>query len=298
MPKPIYATEDMIEKTFGNIRKEFEEQFEKAKATAATKKMADGNLDFKFTKFNWSWEKDGEPARAKLTITPEAFSKIMLTVLSTDKEIGWHGTIERDAEDETNFVLKNIIFFPQEVTSATVVADEAAYPIWALKLPEETFNEMRFHGHSHVNMATSPSPTDMTYRADLIHQFKDGFYVFLIINKKLETNCQIYDFDNNMLYSNSEVEINVGNEYVQEIAAATKEMVKSKTYNYGGHGYGGNGYQGGVYTGKGVGKTPALPTAKGNTKGKGSEDYRYYDDDDDYGYGESWWHRQFPESQR
>lgn len=280
MPKPIYATEDMIKDTFDNIRKEFEEQFAAARAGAATKKMANGNLDFKFTKFDWSWKKGVENERATLTITPEAYSKIMLTILSTDKEVGWHGTIVRDEEDDVNFILKDIFFFPQEVTGTTVVADESAYPMWAMKLPEDKFNEMRFHGHSHVNMPTLPSGTDMDYRAGLIHQFENGFYVFLIINKKMETNCQIYDFDNNMLYCNSEIDVVIGDGYAQEVADATREMVKQKSYSYGGKGKNYGGYS-------------------GASTGGGKKDSQYYGDYGDYGaygddyFGQPWWNRQF-----
>ena len=48
------------------------------------------------------------------------------------------------------------------------------------------------HGHSHVNMGTSPSATDTKLQEDHLAQLQDNdFYIFLIVNKKREIWCTI-----------------------------------------------------------------------------------------------------------
>ena len=229
MPKPIYKTDEMAEELAAFVREEFEKEFAKEFGEGSTAKMANGEFKFTFRKpYYWANDK----SRATLRISPEAFSQMMLLIQSTNLEVGWHGIIKRVEEGKSDFLLENIILYPQTVTSATIDADQEKYPLWAMQLPDEQFNNLRFHGHSHVMMATSPSGVDMGFREQLLGQFKDGFYVFLIINKKLETTCQVYDLDMNSLYDNNEVDIIIGDNLGSEIGAANREMVVTKVYSY------------------------------------------------------------------
>lgn len=231
MPSPITMTKHMVEESFQDLRNSFEEYFEKAKAAALNgSKMAKGKFEFKYPGLEWSWKACSD--RAKLTIEPVAYTKMILLMFGSDKEIGWHGLIVRDPEDANHFILQDVILFPQEVTSTTVVADEQKYPLWALTLPEEQFQKLRFHGHSHVNMGVTPSSTDTNYYEDNIKQFKDGFYVFMIINKRFDVYIQLYDFDNNTFYDKNEVDIEIGNDFHHMLDAAKKELVTTKTYSY------------------------------------------------------------------
>ena len=229
MPKPIYKTDEMKEELAAIVREEFEKAFAKEFGEGVNPKMANGEFKFTFRR-PYYWANDN--SRATLRISPEAFSQMMLLIQSTNLEVGWHGIIKRVEENKSDFLLENILLYPQTVSAATIDADQTKYPLWAMKLPDEQFNNLRFHGHSHVMMATSPSGVDMSFREDLLGQFKDGFYVFLIINKKLETTCQIYDMDLNYLFDNNEVDIVIGNNLGSEIGAANKEMVVTRTYNY------------------------------------------------------------------
>lgn len=229
MPKPIRMTETMIEESFADLRKDFEAAYAKAYAAAkAGAKLADGKFDFKYSGINWTWKDD--KSKAKLTITSDAYLKMSMLVQSTDKEVAWHGIIERDPEDKFNFILKDIFLFPQKVTAATVVTDDDKYAEWVMSLDDETFNKCRFHGHSHVNMAVNPSSTDMTYRADMLGQFNDGFYVFLIINKKEDVSGQIYDFDNNILFDTSEIDFVLGGDMLKQLKEDTKKFVEPYVY--------------------------------------------------------------------
>lgn len=236
MPSPITMTKGMIEESFSDLRAKFEKYFAEAKDAAANgSKLAKGKFEFKYPGIEWTWKSSND--RAKLTIEPTAYTKMVMLMFGSDKEIGWHGLIVRDPENENHFILQDVILFPQEVTSVTVVADEKKYPLWALTLPEEQFNKLRFHGHSHVNMGVTPSSTDTTYYEQNIRQFKDGFYIFMIINKRFETFIQVYDFDNNTFYDKNEVDIEIGDDFSRKLAEDRKKFVTTYTYqtpSYGG----------------------------------------------------------------
>lgn len=238
MPKPIYMNETMIDECFADVRASFEQQFAAALKRARTGKTPLARGVFSFQQVTYEWTDD--KTKAKVVLEPTAFSKICLLMYNTDKEIGWHGLISRDEADPNVFHVEDVILYPQTVTSVTVKTDDAKYGNWVIELPNEHFDKLRFHGHSHVNMGVTPSGTDLTYYSSLIRQFKDGFYVFMIINKKMEIFCQVYDFDNNSMYETDEVEVVVGQDFGSQLSESKKEMVTTQTYSYSGY----NGYYG------------------------------------------------------
>ena len=124
-----------------------------------------------------------------------------------------------------------------------------------LSQPDEIYNKIRFHGHSHVNMATSPSGVDDTYQEQIIQQFmsspvdENNFYIFGIFNKKGSYWLNIYDIYNNKFYETDDIS------YVfyqsdeqawakEQIKENVKEEVVVKTSGYYSNGYG---YRGGGY---------------------------------------------------
>lgn len=238
MPKPIYMNEEMIDECFADVRASFEQQFAAALERARTGKTPLARGVFSFQPVTYEWTND--KTKAKVVLEPTAFSKICLLMYNTDKEIGWHGLITRDEADPNLFHVEDVILYPQTVTSVTVQTDDAKYSNWVVELPNEQFDKLRFHGHSHVNMGVTPSGTDLTYYSSLIRQFKDGFYVFMIINKKMEIFCQVYDFDNNSMYETDEVEVVIGQGFGEQLSNSKKEMVTTQTYSYSGY----NGYYG------------------------------------------------------
>ena len=238
MPKTIYMNETMIDECFADVRASFEQQFAAALERARTGKTPLARGVFSFQQVTYEWTDD--KTKAKVVLEPTAFSKICLLMYNTDKEIGWHGLITRDEADPNVFHVEDVILYPQTVTSVTVETDDAKYGNWVIELPNEHFDKLRFHGHSHVNMGVTPSGTDLTYYSSLIRQFKDGFYVFMIINKKMEIFCQVYDFDNNSMYETDEVEVVVGQDFGSQLSESKKEMVTTQTYSYSGY----NGYYG------------------------------------------------------
>lgn len=272
MSKPIKMTDEMKAEILRDI-------------TARLDKIS--LFDGKF-KFDIDYAYTGAD-KARLSFTRMAWRKQKRLVEDFASEVGWHGICKRDPEDPAHFIVEDIMVFPQTVTGATVTPSQEEYNAWNNSLSDEQFNNCRFHGHSHVNMATSPSGTDITFqkqitgrlegdgfteeaKAELLEQLGDtAFYVFLIINKRGEMTTRIRDMANNVEYESKEIEI-IYEEDPDELGRFmqdAKQKVKTYTYNYGkgGNNYGGGNYgsgYGGYNYGSGKGSTPAIPP-KSNT---------------------------------
>ena len=178
----------------------------------------------------------------KLTISAPAWYKMVALVNENDKEVGWHGYIETDKDHPNEYRLVDIVVFPQYVTAATVEPEDAEYAQWLDEIAEQpNFNNLRFHGHSHVRMAPSPSGTDDAYRASLVSQIKadyeNPFYIFMIINKDLKYTLEIYDVKEGIIYDQNDVDLVIEdwtqmviiNDWAKQV---TKKEVKTKEYHY------------------------------------------------------------------
>jgi hypothetical protein len=170
---------------------------------------------------------EGVPLKATVVIEAEPYAQMLYLVGSTDKEIAWHGTVTKDPETAT-YTVSSVELFPQTVSGASVTTDQQEYQKWLLEeVPDEKFAALRFHGHSHVNMGVTPSGTDTNYEADLLENLpQDGFYIFLIMNKRTETYVEIYDKDIGTYYGNSDIEIKTGFDALKaEVAKRVKPSV-------------------------------------------------------------------------
>lgn len=140
-------------------------------------------------------------------ITADAYLKISNLVNASNKELAWHGIVEKV---ENNYLIKDILVYPQTVTSSTVDADEEAYAMWLMKLPDETINNLRFQGHSHVSMPASPSGRDTDNWQKFLNLLKeDEFYVFCIANKAGTFYWCIYDNAKNVMFENADITMKV-----------------------------------------------------------------------------------------
>lgn len=163
--------------------------------------------------------------KAHITVTEEAWGKIRQLVDQCDKEVGWHGTVERTSKNE--FTIKDIFVFPQTVTAATVTSDETKYTMWLMEQPDDVFNSLRFHGHSHVNMGVSPSGVDTKYQDDILKNLND-FYIFGIFNKREDNYLIIYDVTNNIVYEDKDIILHTpGGNYRQWAKEMLDEFVSS-----------------------------------------------------------------------
>jgi len=208
MPRPITITKEMKQTALSDFAELLDEM-----------KMSDGEI-----KYNRSFKY--EDTKAVLWLTPEAYRKIVALVTGFSDEVGWHGSAARFGENE--FTIDNIFVYPQTVTGSTVTTDQTAYTDWLYGLDDETFNNLRMQGHSHVNMGVLPSKTDDKHRQQILDQLeKDMFYIFQIWNKSLSTHTLIYDMERNILYENADIEVKVrGDEDMGKFLADAQDKVQ------------------------------------------------------------------------
>ena len=151
---------------------------------------------------------DTKQEKPTIIITPETYLKMYALVDNTDDEISWHCLVKKS---ENKYLLYDVLVFPQENTAAHTGTDDKKYTEWLQKLMlDDTFqfNELRCHGHSHVNMNVFSSVTDDEYQTNLTQNIDDGdFYIFLILNKKREMCVFLYDFEHNILFDKKDINI-------------------------------------------------------------------------------------------
>lgn len=227
------------------IRRDFEEQL-------AGLKLSDGKITF--TKTFGTVQR-----KATLYFTEMAYAKMLKLVQTFDKEVAWHGLAKRgDDETKDEYIIYDILVYPQEVTGAAVNTDQEKYQMWLMGQEDDVFNNIRMQGHSHVNMGTTPSSVDTSLYERLLDQLEDDmFYIFLIWNKRNDKTIKIYDMAKNILFETSDVDVSVLDDGtgLEAFMREAKEMVKDKVYashapvNYVGeqsrYGYSGTG----VYSG-------------------------------------------------
>lgn len=210
--------------------------------------------------------KDGE--KAEIIFTTTANKKLIALVDQCNKEVGWHGTVVRDPEKRNRFIIEDLLVFPQTVTSTTVTPDETEYALWLGGLDDETFNKLRFHGHSHVRMACNPSGVDTEYQDNILENLKD-FYIFGIFNKHGSNWMLIYDIENNILYEDKDIIYSCNESEEEEWAAEQIEkLVKEPPKATPTHGAGRT--YGSEHGGKGTIGTPYIPPSRGTTSPTGT----------------------------
>lgn len=237
--------------------------------TVQNAKLSDGKINY--TKTIGTVDR-----KAKILFTELAWTKMQTLVREFDKEVAWHGIAKRYGElDKDEYIVEDILVYPQEVTGSTVNTDQIKYQTWLYEQEDEVFSNIRFQGHSHVDMGTSPSGVDLTHQGEILGMLDDDmFYIFVIWNKRNERTCKIYDLQKNILFESADITVEVLEEEngIEKFIKEAKEMVQDKktTVYTGGNRYGGynNDYYGGYsgYYGSGYygsnRTTPTTPTTK------------------------------------
>lgn len=191
------------------------------------------NLRFQGEKLNFTYNFEEDFKKALPENAPKplvymsaiTYLKMLQYVLQSDKEIAWHGTVSRT---DNNFFIKDVFLYPQRTTGVTVQTDDTKYTQWAEKLSDETFNTMRFQGHSHVNMTTGPSGTDLANWNEFLQNLLDtDFYIFAIMNKSQDLNIYIYDLANNLIFERADISFKV---YLSKELEITSIRTDMKTY--------------------------------------------------------------------
>lgn len=108
--------------------------------------------------------------------------------------------------------------------------DTEKYAIWLQKNDDdERFQRLYMQGHSHVNMPPNPSIVDENHQKEILCQLRDtDFYIFMIWNKSLQRNIKIYDVGKNVLYEDSDIEVDCGDCGIFDFIKDAEKMVSDK----------------------------------------------------------------------
>ena len=274
MAKIIKMTPEYLQE----CRAAFHEAFEKA----LKETKLDGKLQFTKT--------IGQVDRkAVVFFSEKAYLKMTALVRDFSDEVAWHGTAFRSEDDTKDwYYIDDILVYPQTVTGSTVNTDQEKYQTWLMNHEDDIFNNIRFQGHSHVNMGVSPSGVDTTHQEQILEQLDDDmFYIFMIWNKRNDFFSRIYDMKKNLMFETSDTTIKVldGDYGLDSFLKASHELVQKRVYTYNQNnypqGYGRSpNYQGNgqpynpvannTGSGTGTGTQNNLPAA--NTSGKKEEE--------------------------
>ncbi len=213
MSKPIKLTPDILA--------ECRADFEKALASA---KLADGKISFTRT-FTMKSRKAG------VHFTTLAWRKMTALLRGFDKEVAWHGVARRGAKED-EYIVEDIVAYPQTVSGASVEMDTEKYAMWlADNAEDERFSHLRMQGHSHVHMGVTPSSVDLNHQEEILHMLGEGdFYIFMIWNKRLESNVKIYDLEKNVLFEDADVSVTYEPDETDGFVEEAKKLVAEKVY--------------------------------------------------------------------
>ena len=266
MSRPIKLTEA--------LRKAAIEEFSKI---VCDMKMADGKISYNRS---FTYKDD---AKATVVFTPISYTKMIHLITSFNTEVAWHGVGRRVSG--STFLITDILIYPQTVTGGNVNMDPVSYAEWICKNAEdERFDNIIMQGHSHVNFSTTPSQVDKMHQEEILNMLGDdnGFYIFVIWNKKNDNYMCIYDYENNTMYEDGDIEYKVVDDsldldaFVKEAREFVKVKSTAATTALTGTSYGGS-YVYDFNKDKGDDK---------NTKGKSKKNDKK--DTDGYGAGNGW----------
>lgn len=223
-------------------------------AVLAKNKFSDGKLSF--TKSFGAIDR-----KAHIYFTEVAWLKTTALLREFNKEVAWHATAYRIPGDKDEYLIKDVLVYPQTVTASTVDMDTEKYARWVqegVMNDDERFDHIRCQMHSHVNMGVFASGTDTQHQEEILTQLGDNdFYIFMIWNKSLNVYMRIFDMQKNVLFETADCEWSVLEDTIglSKFISEAKEIVVEQTTAY--NGYGGNyGNYGGYSGAQGYGRSP------------------------------------------
>lgn len=262
MSKIIRMTQEYIDECCEEFRKSLTDT-----------KLSDGKISYSKT---LNSGKD----RATLFFTANAWAKMITLLNEFNKEVAWHGVASRFGDTANEYLISDILVYPQEVTGASVDMDPDLYDDWFRENgDDDRFYNIRMQGHSHVNMAPTPSSVDLQHQEDILSQVRnDGFYIFMIYNKSYKHNIKIYDLRENVLFEDGDIDVKMYDAScsLDEFIKDAKEKVREKKYSYT--------YQNVTNNTKAITATVRCedrPKVKFSEFGK-SSNFAYAEDDDPY----------------
>lgn len=174
--------------------------------------------------------------KVKVLFTEKAWVKMQTLIKNFSTEVAWHGLAAR-GKKPFEYIIYDILVYPQEVSGATVTTDQSEYEKWLMGLGDREFNNLRMQGHSHVEMSPSPSPKDRVLYNSITEQLgNDMFYIFLIWNKQGDGFIEIHDRRENKVFHSSDITVSVkwsvnAEKFLKQARALVKESPTKLFYN-------------------------------------------------------------------
>ena len=216
--KPIKLTEDMRLLVFQDMVKKLEEQMDSYGFNST-----DASITIKTSFVQTAKEK------VVISYTQQAYLRMRELVQFFDTEVAWYGLVEQI--DPLHYKVYDVKVCKQYVNGTKVDTEDEDVLEFFNSLTDEEAEHMHFQAHSHVNMSTSASGTDVQNQEDMIANLGGkGFYIFQIWNKKDDISTYLYDLDNNIFYDRKDVVIDI--EGVDDFLLTVYDLVQKKTYTY------------------------------------------------------------------
>lgn len=163
----------------------------------------------------------------KVYIDIKAMNKMKEYVRQSSLEIGWLGTCKKL---DNIYYIDDVFLFRQEVHATTTEITVEGLNEFAMELLSQEngvdiWNNMKVWGHSHVNMATSPSGQD-DKQIEVFSQNADDFFIRIIANKSNDFRIDLYDYTTGVIYEKLGYEINYGedSEYIDALYKKIEEI--------------------------------------------------------------------------
>lgn len=171
--------------------------------------------------------------KIKLVYSPSAWLRMNALVDNFSSEVSWFGLVDK-TENPLVYYIYDVLVCKQQVNGAKVDTEDEDMLEFLSGLTDEEAEHLHFQAHSHVNMSTSASGTDLQNQADILANMpgNDGFYIFQIWNKRGDIDTYFYDLTNNVFYDKNDVEVLVEDtKYgtTDDFVAKAKKMVSSIT---------------------------------------------------------------------
>lgn len=164
-----------------------------------------------------------------ILINSNVYTKMYELVRQSSVEIQWHMMVKRYPETG-EYLIYDIMLYPQTNSGTLTTTDQDAFAEWQGNLIKDmTFpiEELRGHGHSHVNMGVYSSGIDDTYQRDLITKVQDGdFYLFFVLNKKMDMYALLYDFNQQIIFETKDMTIEILDDNGIDIRTWCAEQIK------------------------------------------------------------------------
>lgn len=145
-----------------------------------------------------------------IRINADTYTTMYELVKQSTVEIQWHMLVNRR---ENEYQVYDVLMFPQTNSGASTTTDQNEFAKWQMNLiadPEFPIEDLRGHGHSHVNMNVYSSGIDDAYQRDLITKVENGdYYLFFVLNKKMEMYALLYDFDQQIIFETKDMDIQI-----------------------------------------------------------------------------------------